>query len=375
MLSEHEVNQALKRANPADLDAVESLRLDRAKRDLFAEIVAEPEQSVGEAPAPPPPPPRRLRLRPRRIALGGAFAAAAAIAVVLGIGLGSGSSPSPAYGAALVRLAKFSPHILLGLPGWKAEAAYEVDGRLGSIHFHEGGRRQPINLLGGRIQVFLVPSAELQWSSVSGSEPGRSTRRWRFAGTAPVLGAQARIFASRRSGRLGHEYVAEWMQSGRHLAFRSETSSQGAFERRLGALHLVDRDAWLAALPGHLIKAGGLIASESWGEPSTSSVTVSHCEDPLPASILASAPPTQLRTYEHFCGYPPGSPPAAAPPGRRPRIPAPKNPTSAEKAARQGMIFETRCDFPSEAASLQSDRAMNRRLEAEGKCHSYWTTE
>lgn len=375
MLSEHEINQALKRANPADLDAVEALRLDRAKRELFAGIVAEPEESGGDAPAPRPSR-RRLRLGPRRLVLGGAFGAVAAIAVVLGFGLGSGSSPSPAYGAALARLAKFSPHILLGLPNWKAEAAYQVDGRLGSIHFHKGGRR-PVNLLGGRIQVFVVPSAELQWSSGLGPGPGRSTRRWGFSGTAPVLGAQARIYASPHSGRLGREYVAEWTQSGRQLAFRSETSSRGAFVRRLGSLHLVGRDAWLAALPGRLVRAGGLIASEAWGEPPTSSVTVSHCEDPLPASILASAAPSQLRTYERFCGYPPGSPPAAAAPGRRPRIPAPNNPTSAEMAAHRdrGMIFETRCDFPSEAASLQSDRAMERRLEAEGKCHSFWMTE
>jgi hypothetical protein len=372
MLSEHELNEALKRANPADLDAVEALRLQRAKRDLFAGIVTEPEESGGNAPVPPPRR-RRLRLGPSRLVLGGAFGAAAAIVVILGLALGSAGSPSPAYGAALVRLAKFSPHILLGLPGWKkAEAAYQVDGRLGSIHFHEGGKR-PVSLLGGRIRVFVVPSAELQWSS--GSSPARSTRRWRSVGAAPVLGTQARIYASRRSGRLGREYVAEWAQSGRHLAFRSETSSRGVFERRLGALRLVGRDAWLAALPGRLIKAGGLIASEAWGEPPVSAVTVNRCEDPLPASILASAPPSRLRTYEHFCGYPPGSPPAAAPSGKQVRIPAPNNPTSAEKATHQGMAFETLCDYPSEAASLHADSAMNRRLEAEGKCHSFWIPE
>lgn len=309
MTSNRDIEEAIKAANPVDPAAFERLKLDEAKRELFSGIVAEPRESAEPVELNPEKRSRRrspFDLRNRRLAIGTVTGAVAAtVLIVLGISLGSAGAPAPALGAGRARLAKFSPHILLRGPGWRSEAAYHVDGGTGVIRFHRNASGSPSIQLGGRLEIFTVQSALLEWSRESSATTERPSAVASPIGTSPVLGTQARIWRRAKPGHAEDKYFALWNQDGRHLEFKSAAPSLGSFEARLAALAGVDRNTWLAALPtGRLVRSGDFVASKSWGEPPQSAVAVAvgDCGKPLPSAVKAHARPSSLRFYEHQCG-------------------------------------------------------------------------
>lgn len=298
MTRERDVDAAIRSVNPADLDAVGRLDLEAAGRELLSGIVTEPWEDAGRVDSTPRTG-RRLAgavLRPRRLALAASLCAAAAFLIV---GLGSAGSPAPALGAARGRLAGVSPHVLLAGNDWHAEAAYRVGSDSGIVRFHRRGGWT--FYLGGRLGIFTVQTAQLEWRSASA--PARQVAgNAALVGTGTALGTRARIYERDARGYPDREYLATWTRSGREFVLRAVLPGLEDFERRLAALHLVDRDAWLAALPRHVSERRGLIASERWGEPPVRKVVISRCRDPLPDSVRAAAPGHIARQYERGCG-------------------------------------------------------------------------
>jgi hypothetical protein len=351
MRDEREIDDTIKGVDPADAAAVERLPLDDARRELLAGIVSDPEARELEPAAPRRSRPRwRWPVRRSRLALGAAFAGAAATAlVVLGIGLGAGGAPSQAFGAALERLARFSPNLLLDIPGWRVEAAYEVGGELGTIHFHRA-EKEPESRLGGRLVFYGVESAQLEWKA--GKPAASPPPTVVLLGTQPVLGHEARIYVRpARHGASDRWFYAVWSQSGREIEFSSFTDTRRSFDRLLSNLRLVDRDAWLGALaPGGLVTKGGWAASKPWGEPASSAVRVSGCGKALPETVRTGATRSEVQSYEYRCGHwlPPRSRAIGKDPSLTPRV--------------------TRCDVSSEELSVNVTDAILKQLEAEGKC-------
>jgi hypothetical protein len=238
-----EIDAALRGSNPAPPNALERLDLERARREHLAGVAEEPRGGI-ELPAllsgAQPTRPTFPAARPRRLALTFAASAVAMASIMLGFGLGSAGSPAPALGA-LERLAKVSPHVLLDAPGWRAEAAYRVDGKVGVLSFHRAGGA----------------TVEVRWRSAPARARDTPPSSGALAlGTRSVLGAPARIYVRVLRGSPEREYFAVWTQAGRQLQLRSTATSAGAFEHTLAALRLAGRDAWLAALPRRLVKRG-----------------------------------------------------------------------------------------------------------------------
>jgi hypothetical protein len=294
---------------------------DDAKRELIANVLAEPQDAATPSPA------SETSGRSHPFSLVGqrsiafaipAIVAVAAIVLSLGLGTSPSGSPATALANAIERLVRVSPHVLAEAPGWKMEAASQTSAGRGEIRFFKGGG-EPTRYLDGGILVTEVERAQLEWRSRpagAGRVPGPG-RGYVFEGTAPVLGVRARVFrhvfhpspaAQRRSiwdptqlffGER-KEYVAIWAQSGRALTFRSSAPDRRAFEHRLGSLALVTGAEWHRALPGHRVRHKEFAVAEDPAE----GVLAPHCTRPIsPADVPAEERP-QARAYNYICRNP-----------------------------------------------------------------------
>lgn len=308
-MRKQDIDAAIGEAYRVDRAAVERTGLDEAKRELLAQIVAQPAVQVEPASAAKVRRFARRRgarpLRGRNLALGGAVSAmAAALLLAIGVGAGPAGSPSPAL-AANLRLTKVSPHVLLDAPGWRMEGASEVEGYRGSINFsHPPGK--PVSYLGGRLSMTFEAAAQLRWRSAAPGERAHPpslvhapSSGFAFIADAPVLGASARVFARTVPRWRVRQFAAVWIQSGRALQFRSFAPSLAAFERRLASLRVVSRRSWFQALPDHLVSAKDRATLEAPGRMTF----VPDCDRPLPPSLAARDDLPKVRWLKSLCGF------------------------------------------------------------------------
>jgi hypothetical protein len=298
-----DIDAAVRAVDPVDPDAVGALPLAEARRELFAGIVAEPQELpaktgewVGRA---------RGRRRPVRrgayLALGGVAAVACALVLVVG-GSGVGPAGSPALGAGFVRLADHSPHVLMKAPGWRMFAARQEDSGEGAMEFSHVGKRRAY--LGGHMFIEPASTVVLEWQAPPPSGPiHRPSRDASFIGTVVALGAKARLYVRHEAAEPGFipirktEYGAIWDRAGRRITVHSDAPSLTLFKSRLSALQTVGRRPWLAAVPGHLVTRGRTISALAPGEG-----TIGFRCVPLTPALAAGEPNYVVAFYHRQCG-------------------------------------------------------------------------
>lgn len=292
-MNRRDVDAIIAGSNPVDIDAVESLPLGEAERELIAAIAAVPATppsrgSFGAREAQKEPRDgegwvqRRLLGRGahpgrRSLALGGAVATlAAAVLIVGGAGGGTTAGPDAALGDDITELLKASPTILLDAPGWRVYKLDEPFQSQGIVNFYRSSA--PLNEPEG-----AKGFAELQWSAeplrkriqalrsrprvlreLAQRESIELAPYLQRETTAPVLGTTAKVFIHPESSDSPLlEGAAVWMHRGRVFQLRSFTANVADFKRRLASLREVGYRAWRAALPARIEKRGrGIFAAD-----------------------------------------------------------------------------------------------------------------
>jgi hypothetical protein len=173
------------------------------------------------------------RRRSRRSILPIAVALALAAAVV-GVSL-VGRGGETAWAAELVRVAQAAPRLLVGDPGWKVTRADQFSADFGEMTFSDGDR-----------------VLELRWQPAQEYQPLVRDRAASsdLRDTAPVEGVQATLF--RYEGT--NDFTAIWLHGRSVLEARGIASDVAEFRTALAALHAVDVDAWLSAMPESVVK-------------------------------------------------------------------------------------------------------------------------
>ncbi|MGD9696742.1 MAG: hypothetical protein AB7V42_13920 [Thermoleophilia bacterium] len=171
-----------------------------------------------------------------RAAVWGSRAAAAALAAgviaTAGVLAASHVDSGPASPGAVTAPAPAdpisTPSVLLA--GWRVERVYDA-GDDGELDFVKGDAR-----------------ADLHWRPLGQFQDYVDDRAVasRDLGTAPVLGAVARVFRYRDPAA---EFTALWRSGGRTWEFRTAARDADAFRALLSALEPAPRDRWIAALP------------------------------------------------------------------------------------------------------------------------------
>ena len=236
----------LSAAYPVSRKTITGLPLDAADAELLATILAESQgapasrESSASAPAGSTWTARRAR---RYVGLATtAAAAAAALLVVFGTG-GSGPGPDPAYAAELARLAKISPHILLGGSGWHPVVTEIAQNTEGGTEFWRGD-------LDATEEPGPQNVAKFRWRDGSVAEVADelAAHGATVAASAPVLNSPGQIFTYPHAGKKVFEAVILWKRSGRAFEFRTSVTSLLDFERRVADLDAVGEREWQAAI-------------------------------------------------------------------------------------------------------------------------------
>lgn len=233
------IDTALAAANPVPPGSLAGEGIETAGAQLLAVIMAEPAAA----------PRRRRTLAAGRTRLALVAAAAlAALAAILGFALSDGTQTgqTPAYGAELVRYAENSPLVLLQLAGWHVIYANEEAGGEGEMHFAPEGVSES-DALG---------VAELHWrvGPLSSWEADRAASS-NLSRKVTVLGTEGHVYRYAGGTPSSSTFTAFWLYNGRVLEFRAQAENLGVFEAMLAALHAVDEDTWLSAMPASVIDA------------------------------------------------------------------------------------------------------------------------
>jgi hypothetical protein len=249
-MSKRDIDAAVAAAHRPSPAAIEAMPLSAAEAELVADIVAQPQEAVADAP-----PARRPRIVRRSFGLVATGALAAAVFLVaIATGGGPGGSPPPAFAAKLVRLAKASPLVLLDAPGWHvADAGGSAAG--GTMYFFHP---RPAGGAGGTERPpppSRPETAELRWRS--GRLTSREVDRWGAAlMTVNPTVPHGRLLAIHSRHRAGHLMrTAVWEDHGRVIYFRSAAPDLATFKYRLNSLRRVGTTAWLSALPPSVVRA------------------------------------------------------------------------------------------------------------------------
>jgi uncharacterized protein YodC (DUF2158 family) len=257
MMSTEKIELELRAANPIRRRALAALDLTAGEEALGRALIDQPALAGEPDLARPSRPGAR---RPRRALLALATLAAVVVAVVaLLVGGGGGAgSPTPAYGADLVRFAESSPLLLLEAPGWKVENVDQPNAGEGMMGFTRDG--------GGPVDQRWV---ELTWNPVALAKklltihfdppldrtpsPEVTTR---IASLGATVHIDTRSESAPRYGHPGdHEMTAIWMEGSHVLTLDTRVPSLAAFRERLEAMHRVDAQTWLGAMPAKVVKA------------------------------------------------------------------------------------------------------------------------
>jgi hypothetical protein len=174
---------------------------------------------------------------PRRAVVLVAATALAAAAALVGVTL-SDRNGGTAFAAALVRVAETAPRLLVDAPGWHVTRADQFGVGYGEMTFANGERQ-----------------LELHWERGGNFADGLADPHSGLAqlGTMTVQGVQARLF--RYVGT--NDFVAVWLYGDYGLQARGIAPDLPTFKTVAGALHEVDVDAWLSAMPDSVVKPEG----------------------------------------------------------------------------------------------------------------------
>jgi hypothetical protein len=179
----------------------------------------------------------RRRTLPRRSLVLVAATAVVAAAALIGVTL-SERNGGTAFAAALVRVAETAPRLLVDAPRWNVTRADEFGVGYGEMTFSNGNRQLELHWERG------VSFADKLAEPHSGLQQ---------LGTMTVQGTQARLF--RYDG--SNDFVAAWLHGAYGLQARGVAADLAAFEGVVGALHEVNVDAWLSAMPASVVKPQG----------------------------------------------------------------------------------------------------------------------
>jgi hypothetical protein len=272
----HELDLALKAANPFPREALAALDLAPAEAELGEGIVAGPAgadaEGIGAA--------ARTRRRRSRAAVAAAGAAAAiAGVIILLLSAGGGDGSNRAYAAELVRFAESSPLLLLEGPGWRVQNVTQFrsrEGIEGSMEFVTGKPipYETIRITGSAREeresgMFPPPvrqrRVELWWrhgslaDAISLQREGLHPHGERWE-KLPVLDTTAAVdtraeFYVNQGGPGNRQMAAFWAEGGYVLQLTAAVPDLAAFEERLDWLTKVDTQTWLDAMPAKVVKA------------------------------------------------------------------------------------------------------------------------
>jgi hypothetical protein len=279
----HELERALRAADPVDLECIERLDLAAMEAALLADTEGGPPPSPGVAGG------RPHRARRRALLVGVAAAGAVAVALVLILG-GSPEHGSRAFGAEQIRFAESTPLLLLEGPGWRVQEVTENrtrEGTEGQMEFAtgkpvpRGGVKVTGKEEGGVYEEGLQPAAErqrlvhLEWRDLGQQSLAEATEYQRerihphgrrfvrlpVRDTTAFVDTRDEILVD-QGGPGDREMTAIWSEDGNLLTMRAAVPNLAAMRERLEWVTKVDSQTWLEAMPAKVVKAADIEGTE-----------------------------------------------------------------------------------------------------------------